>query len=193
VFVQSGVDHLKDDDRVVAVLFLDVHDLALHVSEQIFQDWGGSFALRKRLAVQRVGSSACAGEKFLGEIFLAAVEDVQSGNTALAQAREKAAVLADCGHDQRRFEGSLRDPSYRCSGGTAALPGGKDVHAIREEPESFLLYLRVHGRGRIVLHSVTLAYFTRSFGASFSYLMINCRSGPGIGGPPFTLKLSARL
>lgn len=147
--MQGGVNDFEDDDRVVAVVFMDMHDLAFQVGRQISQDWGASFALRERLAVQGCGVGSGASKEFLSEMFLTAVENVESGDAAFPQAGEKRAVPTDGGHDQRRLEGSLRNPSDRCCSGPAAVAGGEHIHAVGEEPESFLFCLGIHSDSAI--------------------------------------------
>jgi len=57
---------------------------------------------------------------------------------------KRAAILPQSDHQERRFEGSLRNPGDRAGAKAISAAGSEDIHAIGQQPQNFLLGLGIH-------------------------------------------------
>jgi hypothetical protein len=151
ISAQHGVYNLENHDGVVAVFFEDFQSLTFQVGAEISQDWRAYRSFGIWLAVQRSVGFRCRREKFLRDVLLAVVQHVQHGGAAFDDALKRAAILSQCGHQQWGFEGRLRYPGDGGGSKSFGAAGCKDIHAVGQEPQDFLLNFGIHKGERILL------------------------------------------
>jgi hypothetical protein len=139
-----GFDNLKNDDRVISIFFANIQDVTFEIGVEVLENGNGRLALEKRFAVESNAISFGGGKELLGDGLLVTAENVQGSDAALDEAAKHAAVFAHGGHQERRFEGGLRDPSDSGRAESAAVAGSEDVHPVGEQAQSFLFGFLVH-------------------------------------------------